>query len=350
MDISLNSTLLAERRLRPALYVLIPLCLFLPYTFWISFILTFYLAASLYLERYRKRLKNELRVSFQQLDDILFTGEESSFSMVIHNPELLNQMMIKSYLRTPSSNQYVTKLTQSEDTITIFTTLPNKFSFSIVGRQRGKFNLDELALTITLPLRLGTLTLSLQPELQWVVYPAIELAHRQSIRHTLRLGERSSRNSPLKDRSRQISSKPYENEASRQIDWFATAKRGTLQSKVYQPVTQDTFTLVLDLSSPNGPGLHADFEKLIAQTALTSRELIGDGGKIELFINRMDESGHVTHLRILEGSKQLKKILYLLSLLSDRDSYINTKRFNTYVHRIKNKQSQIININKISAF
>lgn len=333
-----------ERKLIPIHITFILIFLFFPYTSWISYIFAILLSLSIYIELYRKKLQSKFKVTFSQEDQILFKEERSTFSMKIENRILMNDMSKVIQIRKPHSNAYSVTFDNENDTIFQLSELPDTLNFDIVGHQRGPFLLDDFAIMVKLPLGIGNIVVSVPPLLNWTVYPSIEVKNPRKIRTLFNLGDRATNHSPIKDRSQQISSHPYTIEPSRQIDWFATAKRGSLQAKIYQPSAQDTFTIMLDLSALNGPGLHHQYEELISQTALVSRELISEGGKIELFINKIDGTGRVTHLKIQEGAGHLKKILYVLSQLSERDVYVPHVRYNSYVNRVKNKQSQLVEI------
>lgn len=67
-------------------------------------------------------------------------------------------------------------------------------------------------------------------------------------------------------------------------------------------------------------------------------------GRMARFVNRLNQKGHVNHLSIQEGAKQLKNILVLLSSLSEQDHYMGSTRFSPYLTKIKNKQAQLIKI------
>ena len=344
MKVTMNTVLLLEERVQSALLMILLILLFFPYVWVVSFIIAFYLGASVYASRFTKQLTNELTLTWHQSDSILFKDEPSRFTVSLTNAYLLNSLSRHMYIRTPDDGTYKVHLEGETTSIVEVDEIPDTLQFELTGRKRGQLEVDDITLTIVLPLRLGSMTLVLTPPLEWVVYPSITSKQQQRIRTKLKLGERVSRHSPLKDRSQQLSSKPYEKEPSRQIDWYATAKRSTLQSKVYQPVNQDTFTLLLDLSAKDGIGLHHRFEELIEDTAVICRELIESGGKVELFINRLDRQGRVTHLTVQEGPRQLKNILALLSSLSNQDRYMGSSRFTPYVMRVKNKQAEMIHV------
>lgn len=344
MNITTNVFFLLEKRIQIVLFSVMIILLFVPYLSILSFVLAIFLAASVYIERYTKRLTSQMDVTWRQFDSILFKDDRCKFTLDLTNVHLLNEMSTKTYIRTPKDKHYTVNLEGHTESIIELDELSSDFVFELTGNRRGPIEIAEISLTISLPLSLGTLTLYFSPPLRWTVYPSISSTHAQRIRSHLKLGERVSKYSPIKDRLLQISSKPYEDEPSRQIDWYATAKKSTLQTKLYQPVNQDMFTVYLDLSASNGIGLHHQFEELIEDTALVSRELIESGGKVELFVNRLDQKGHVNHLSIQEGAKQLKNILALLSSLSEQDHYMGSTRFSPYVTKIKNKQAQLIKI------
>ncbi|WP_114571508.1 DUF58 domain-containing protein [Exiguobacterium flavidum] len=344
MDVASNVSPLIHRRALPLHAVLTFTLLFVPGATPGVLLFGACFAAGFLIERYRRQLERDVRLTVKQNDDILFRGERSPFLLEIGNVEALNGMMRSAYVRIKTDDRFSVYHEQEKKTLHEFKELAHRLRFEIEGHERGPVRLPEIALSLDLPLRLGQLVLTSPADAEWTVYPSIDRAQAQVVKNILDLGERKVLHSPLKDRSLQISSAPYRNEPSRQIDWYATAKMASLQSKVYQPSMQDTFTLVLDLSSPSGIALHRQFETLIENTALAARELIASDGKIEVFINRLDENGRLTHLKIKDGPRQLKRLLILLADLSESDLFVGTSRFSTYVDRMKQKQSQRVDI------
>ncbi|VWX34406.1 DUF58 domain-containing protein [Exiguobacterium oxidotolerans] len=344
MNVTSNLFFLISRRLVPLHAVLMIVLLFVPGATPIALFCATCFAAAFYIERYRRRLIQTVRLQIDPIDEILFREERSPLRLSIEGVDELNAMMQSAYIRIPEDRRFTLYLAGESRTIHEVKRLTRLIPLEIEGHIRGPIRLPEIVISINLPLWLGQIVVSTKSEATWFVYPSIDRAKAQTVRTILNLGERKTLHSPLKDRSLQISTIPYQREPSRQIDWYATAKRASLQSKVYQPSTQDTFTIVLDLSSPSGIALHRQFEVLIENTALVARELITNDGKIEVFINRLDSSGCVTHLKLKEGPRQLKRILILLADLSERDLYVGTSRFSSYVDRHKNKQSQRVDI------
>lgn len=344
MTISKSLFLLLEKRIRIPLLLGVFILLFIPYFYIVSIILMFFIASGFYIDKYCEKLMTQITLEWKQLEPIFFKEEVSEFRLDITNINLINEMASSMLIRTHSDNHYSIRLKDEKDSLVSCSQLPNQMIFHLTSHRRGPISMPEISITLGLPLWLGSLTVHLAPPLQWNVYPSITSVHSQQLKAELKLGERLSLYSPIKDRLQQISSKSYENEPSRQIDWYATAKKASLQTKVYQPVNQDMFTIFLDLSSPNGVGLHHRFEELIEHTALLTRELIESGGKVELFINRIDSSGQINHLKVSEGAPQLKFVLELLSSLSNQDHFMNKDRFLTYVMSVKNKQAQFVPI------
>lgn len=140
------------------------------------------------------------------------------------------------------------------------------------------------------------------------------------------------------------STKRYEQEPVKQIDWVATAKTGKLQAKVYQRQNLDTFTLVLDLSGPLGNGLHARYEELIQQAAYLVSYLVKEDCKVELFINRLDAENHIDHLRMSDGRKQLRLALVHLAWVHESDRFVASKRFNQIIERQNHPHAEVIRI------
>lgn len=178
----------------------------------------------------------------------------------------------------------------------------------------------------------------------WNVLPSMRDAHLTNAKK-IKIGDLLVKHSPLKDPLMIQSSKNYESEPVKQIDWYATAKTGKMQSKVFQNQNLDTFTLMLDLSTPQGNGLYSKFEELIEQAAYITSRLIKEDCKLELFINRLDDENRLDHVFLSEGSKQLRRSLVQLSLINESDRLIASKRFLDMVHSRKHQNSELIKIN-----
>lgn len=334
-----------EQKLFPVYCILTFLFLFLPVVSGLGFLFAALATIHVVVNRTERQLRREVALEWKHYERLMFNQEQTDLQLQLFGLELFSSLGLKASLRLHAADgivfttsdvlhphTYDTELVLSKDLITI----------PIQTVKRGPTALDEMILTIRLPWRMGVYLFSFDSYPQFMVLPSLTAQATPFLLNRLRIGDRPDRYSPLKNKLVQLGSKAYTMEPSKDIDWYATAKTGRLQAKVYETSNQDTFTIALNLSGPSGYGLHNQAERFIEQASFLISELIKEGCKVELFLNRLNEANHMTHLTLGEGQPHLKQVLVHLSTLSDHDSYIATKQFERYVVRRKHLNSQLI--------
>ncbi|EPE62613.1 hypothetical protein L479_00972 [Exiguobacterium sp. S17] len=290
-----------------------------------------------------KTIVEATSLSFYQKEQLLFVNDCVSLRMDVTAVERLEEFGIPTSVRLVTGHG----LTFDEDQRVRVIQLCDESTYSlpIHATKRGPVQVEECILQFRLPFWLGTIfvtdhALTLP---SWTILPSITKRNRLDSR-MLRMGDRLVKHSPLHDPLMIQSSKQYEQEPVKQIDWVATAKTGKLQAKVYERQNLDTFTLMLDLSGPLGNGLHARYEELIQQAAYLVSYLVKEECKVELFINRLDADNKVDHLRMSDGRKQLRLALVRLAWIHESNRFVASKRFGRIIERQKHSHAELIRI------
>lgn len=320
---------------------------FLPYVSGIGYI-CFMLASAIWmLEQTRRRLEENLDIEFTQYEELLFVGDDSQLILTVDGLDELENLGLPLRIRLkvssgisfpahdciPSVLDYAVDVKQA------------RHELMVHAEYRGPATVEECVIAVTLPFRLGTYLYERQVDTEWTVLPSL-LLHPPVGTKRLALGDRPLLASPLRNPLQLIGSKAYEGEPVKEIDWYATAKLGRLQSKVFQKTTLDTFTFALDVNGPSGYTLHHDFESLISQVAFVTSRLLKEDCKIELFVNRFDEAGTMVHIRLQEGERGIRFILLQLATIHPGNRFISTDAFTRMVERKRLKQSHLVWFNQ----
>lgn len=332
-----------QRRLLPAYILSGVILVFLPYVYGFGYMCFILASATWMLERTRQQLEQKVDLQFTQYEELLFVGDESQLVFTVNGLDELKRLglPIRIRLKTSSSISF-----PAHDRI------PSVLDYEVdVGQARhelevraeyrGPAAFEECIIAVTLPFRLGTYLYELPADVSWTVLPSLML-HAPIGTKRLALGDRSFVASPLRNPLQLLGSRPYEGEPVKEIDWYATAKLGRLQSKVFQKTTLDTFTFAVDLSGPSGYTLHHDFESLISQVAFVTSRLLKDDCKIELFLNRFEEDGTMLHVRLQEGERGTRFILLRLADIHPGNRFISSGAFSRMVERKRIKQSHLV--------
>lgn len=317
--------------------------IFMPYVYMLGYALLVLASVVWYLERTRLRLTKQLGVCLTQVEDLLFVEDESQLKLHLEGGEELERLGLPVRIRLKASSGLTFPDHERLPTLLErpFERGADQLDVTVKAAYRGPATIQECVLAVTLPFRLGTYLLEVQPSVQWTVLPSLVL-HPPVGTKRLALGERPLLASSLRNPLQLLGSKPYEQEPVKEIDWYATAKLGRLQAKVFQKTTLDTFTFAVDLNGPSGYTLHHDFESLISQVAFVTTQLLKEECKVEMFLNRIEDSGNMVHIRLQEGERGMRLILLNLAEIDPGNRFISSEAFQRMVERKRLKQSHLV--------
>ncbi|MHC0035569.1 DUF58 domain-containing protein [Pseudoneobacillus sp. C159] len=122
------------------------------------------------------------------------------------------------------------------------------------------------------------------------------------------------------------------------IHWKASAKMGTLQTKVFEKTAHYSWTFIVNLREPNTPTYHLgvveNLESIASNIAYLAQFATKKGIEFELFLNlRMASESAVYHLPKGSGTKQLGKVLDLLARITERGNTVPLRRMFQYVDK-----------------
>lgn len=340
-QVEVSTPSLLDDKLWPAYTGMLFFFVWFPYVWPFAYLVGVILGLMLVRKWLTKQIVEATGLSFHQKEQLLFANDRVSLKMEVTGIERLEELGIPTSVRLVTGHG----LTFDEDQRVHVIQLREESTYSlpIHAKQRGPVQVNECTLQFRLPFWLGTIFVTDHTLPSWIILPSITRQNRFDSR-LVRMGDRLVKHSPLNDPLMIQSTKRYEQEPVKQIDWIATAKTGKLQAKVYQRQNLDTFTLVLDLSGPLGNGLHARYEELIQQAAYLVSYLVKEDCKVELFINRLDAENHIDHLRMSDGRKQLRLALVRLAWVHESDRFVASKRFNQIIERQKHPHAEVIRI------
>ncbi|WP_214823525.1 DUF58 domain-containing protein [Exiguobacterium sp. s28] len=343
--VELSTPTWLEEKLWPAYTGLMIFTMWFPYIWPVAYVCGIILGLMLARKWLTHIISTSICVSFHQKEQLLFIDDVATLRMTVHGLKQMTTLGIPLSVRVTLGRGITFDNGSSTKTISIE---PDEADvpLTIQAEKRGPVKMNECIVSARLPFFLGTVLLvdAVESLPEWTVLPSIKKMNVSESKH-YRVGDRLVKHSPLKDQLMILSSKSYEAEPTKQIDWYASAKTGRLQAKVFQRQNLDTFTLVLDLNTPQGSGLHARFEELIQQASYLVSYLLKEECKVELFINRLDHINQIDHLVMNEGRKQLRLSLIRLALVNEQDHFIASKRFSRIVENRKHAQSELITIN-----
>lgn len=340
-QVEVSTPSLLDDKLWPAYTGILVLFVWFPYVWPFAYLSGAILGLMLVRKGLTKKIVEVSRLSFHQKEQLLFVNDCVSLKMEVTGVEYLQELGIPTSVRLVTERGLTFDADQRVHVIQLRD--ESTYSLPIHAKQRGPVQIDECTLQFRLPFWLGTIFVTDHALPSWIILPSITRQNRFDSR-MVRMGDRLVKHSPLNDPLMIQSTKRYEQEPVKQIDWVATAKTGKLQAKVFQRQNLDTFTLVLDLSGPLGNGLHARYEELIQQAAYLVSYLVKEDCKVELFINRLDADNHIDHLRMSDGRKQLRLALVRLAWIHESDRFVASKRFNQIIERQKHPHAEGIRI------
>jgi uncharacterized protein (DUF58 family) len=147
-----------------------------------------------------------------------------------------------------------------------------------------------------------------------IVYPKMISVDPAKIPFLYPIGDSRALKRLFDDPTRIMGVRDYSpHDSLRRIHWKATARRQSLQVKVFEPTTTLDVALFLEVDGFAENGKPDDFELAISTTATIARHILDAGNAAGLFVNtRLADSGQIA--RILPGSSPHQLVSMLEAL------------------------------------
>lgn len=201
------------------------------------------------------------RLSYERYfqPDHAFVGDTVTLRLQIRNAKLLGVPSLRIHEPVPSrievqgakfvpSTQPGTRLMERLTSLRAYEAV--SWHAEVACRERGYYAIGPTQLEATDPWGLHTVTLELPKRSTLVVYPRLLPLTTIGLDPRHPLGELRAPQQLLSDPARTIGIRDYRRgDPFKAIHWGATARRGQLQSRVYEPTTSLEVAIVLDLDT-----------------------------------------------------------------------------------------------------
>lgn len=271
------------------------------------------------------------QVEYQRLlsDDHLFPGNEATLTVQVINRKLLPLARLDIFDVVPPEIQIIGAefaAYGSAGKRSLFRSLALSWyegvarHYTITSQQRGVYQIGPVFLRSGDPFGFFLIESSIPTQTRFTVYPRLLQPHDLAFDLRRFLGEVRSRQRLIVDPSRTIGVRDYQrDDPLKSIHWNATARRGELQTRLYEPTTDLQVICFVDVDTfeQAWEGVQRDeAERLISTTATIAKQLVEDGQSVGLMTNGVTME-QATLVRIDPGRSpyQLTRILETLASL-----------------------------------
>lgn len=183
-------------------------------------------------------------------------------------------------------------------------------------RQRGLYQVDTVSLLVADPLRLYPRRREEGTDARLLVFPRIVPLEQIGLRAGLAIGDLRGPLVVLPDPSRPVGVRDYRpGDSPRQIHWKASARRGTIQTKVLERTVRRDLAIYLDVGGFDHSWLvyrEALFERAVTAAASLANATVERGGSVALACGGADP----LFLPGNSGLDQLREILEALAVVA----------------------------------
>ncbi len=185
-------------------------------------------------------------------------------------------------------------------------------------RERGYYTVGPVRLEATDPWGLHTVTLDLPDRATLVVYPRLLPLDAIALDPRHPLGELRAPQQLLSDPARTIGIRDYQRgDPFKAIHWSATARRGQLQSRVYEPTTSLEVAIALDLDTfeQYWEGIQPELaERMISVAATVANAASAGRWSLGLYANCVSaNSDQIVHIVPSRSPAQLPLVMETLA-------------------------------------
>ncbi|MBM6617714.1 DUF58 domain-containing protein [Bacillus suaedaesalsae] len=221
----------------------------------------------------------------------------------------------------------------------------NEYEFEIQAVKRGRAVLREIEIQVFDPTFLGSSSYKYRPFYRTEILVLPELKAVNGIEKLLsnEVGSKPSTYSYFQDPLMISGVRDYTpNDSFQQIHWKASARMGTLQTKVLEKTTHRKWTFVLNILEQGRNGLQLsvakDLEKRLSHLAYLFQMAEKQGATFEIYVNILARNDlQLLHLK--EGSGK-DHVIRGLELLARIDHMSATVRVSSFIKKIDMKLRQ----------
>lgn len=302
----------------------------------------------LFIRMYNKKMGEKLILANPTRFTRVFVGEELHFEIKIRNHSVMPYM--KGYLYFDASHNVMNHnyfhLKYGEwNTYRIPISIVGKDEVSatvpLKAMSRGKMGIRNIRYTFSHPLTFETVELAFDGHYDTtaIIYPNAKSVQNITNTHDNYFGEETSPFSTYEDVLQPIRTRDYlPSDSFKRIHWKASAKRQTLQTKVFEHNQNLSWLLLINIAvkSPLGNDyVSKDAEKYLSEAAYIAKHIIKQGLPVEMFVNNYTTSGPL-HVKVGKGIGHFRRILEALAIVDVNNIY----PMNSIFHIVSNQHMQ----------
>ncbi|MBA3945311.1 MAG: DUF58 domain-containing protein [Herpetosiphonaceae bacterium] len=210
-----------------------------------------------------------------------FVGDKVVLTMRVVNPKLLSVPGLRCSDVVPARFDYGTPVLPStkSNSVVLSRGLALRpyeavsWQIELQCKVRGLHFFGPVELSASDPFGLNTTSTSIDAPTRLIVYPQLANLPNLTLRPRQPMGDRRTQRQLLTDPTRTIGIRDYQaTDPFKTIHWGATARRGALQTRIFEPNTTLDLLIVLDLDTFEHywEGIHPDLIEYLISVAATA--------------------------------------------------------------------------------
>ncbi|SES66630.1 Uncharacterized conserved protein, DUF58 family, contains vWF domain [Salinibacillus kushneri] len=276
---------------------------------------------SLVLNHSKKQIRlfpgQETTIDFNFTHHSLLPVVNGTFSFLIH--DIIDILRFKA-TKVKGKDHY-------EIPLSILSRGETKLIIPIKAYKRGVTQITNIHYQYPHLINFRSISLRFRPfyQTEILVYPSSLPVYGIEETNYETIGEQRVRFSPFEDVLQPVGTRDYQpTDPFKRIHWKASAKRQSLQTKVYEKTRDHSWVLIVNLSARTRLGnIYWDesMENRLSYIAYVCQYLTNKGVSFELYLNT-----NQGNLQSGEGKEHLKKAMEMLAKVSNNQNLIHTSR------------------------
>ncbi|MEH7501716.1 DUF58 domain-containing protein [Neobacillus drentensis] len=307
----------------------------------ILFLAIFFLTIAFSNQLYLKRAGNQLYFQNTYEKKHFFVGEKGQWTLIFRNegfPILKGELRIFfDHFVAPEGKKLEASLSMYEISIpvSLYKKQTKQIIIPFLARCRGTAKIRKLEFHVPSPFGFGETILESKNFLkqQAVVYPQPILVRGLKEQMSIHPRKSVSPISIFEDRLGPLGTRDYlSSDSFSQIHWKASARKQSLQSKIYEKISEKGLNIALNIS--NGHSITGDLEELISSLTELAYYAFNKQIAYSLCINvRSSGSTPFLFLPKGEGKVHLQKVLEGLASISTQNTSLSYEYMLAFYNR-----------------